>query len=516
MVLIRSITFFQTALTRLGLGSTIASNSLFLMTAEILSRVINLALIVALFRYLQPEGAGLMRFAMSYGVVLALLTEFGLTRAAVLQLTRGSTDELPVILGRVAALRTILVGVFLLVTALSLFTPLGQPLDGLTKLLIWIWSCSLAAQAFRRNADVVFQGVQKMLPAALLILFNRLLAVIGITLAVVFDWGIVAVFLAYFTADLLESITSALVVRRRFARPHYRISPRAVFALFVAGLPFGLHLVASQIYYYVDTLMLKYLFPADLSAVKREIGYYSNAYQIVLTLLFIPITLCNTMFAPLAGAWHRGDIARLRSLFNYSVLLLLWGGGPLALAFFLFRQEFIVTLFGIEYGPAVPMLAAVIWTLPLLFLGAPVSNFLAATGRQGLVTAAAFASAGFNIILNLYLIPSYGGLGTSISTTATEAFSLVLLIIIALSYQRAVFDFRRVGLALAAQVAAITALILFDRTAPGLPSRIMVYLMYAAGCAGAIAHVVRQRRLYSVTEPAPEQQLPTSAPGEEK
>lgn len=494
MIALRYAIRFQNLLTRFGLGSTIARNSVFLMGAEVLSRVINLALNVVLYRYLQPEGAGVMRFAMSYGVLLALMTEFGLTRAAVLQVARGTGEELPAILGRVGALRAVLAGGFLAVTALSLFTPLGGPLDGQTKLLIWIWSCSLAAQSFRRNADVVFQGTQRMLPAALLMLFNRTLAVAGITAAVLFDWGIVAVFVAYFSADLIESLTAGRLIRHRFARPDYRVERRAVLALFLAGIPFGLHLVASQIYYYVDTVMLKYLFPADPAAVKREIGYYSNAYQIVLTLMFIPITLCNTMFAPLARAFHEADAARLRSLFNYSLLLLLLGGGPLALAFYLVRSEFITTLFGAEYGPAVPMLAAVIWTLPLLFLSAPVSNFLAATGRQTLVTGAAFASAAFNVAANWILIPRLGGLGSAIATSVTEAFSLVVLLGFALRYHQGVFDVRRLAPAVALQAGAMAALVIFDRAEPSMSARIGAYLIYASGCAAGLGLVVRNRR----------------------
>lgn len=486
-------------LQRVGLGSTIARNSVFLLAGEAVARVVNLVISIALFRYLQPAGMGDFNFIVKYGVLFGVIAEFGLTRAAVLEVARlraggmTETEALSATLGRTALLRAITGGVCLLLVGVSLLIPPGWTLTPETKGLILLWTCSLIFQAFRRNAEIAFQASQKLHFHALFIVGARLLAAAAVTVAILTGRGLVSVVVAYVIADFLDALLSNLFAARKVARPRMPADVRSLLPLALVGVPFALQLFANQVYYYIDTPMLKYLFPGTEERVSREIGYYACAYQVVLTLTFVPISLVNAIFPAVSNAWHAGDRDRVRSLTSYSLKLLLLTGPALAVGFYLFRTEFITIVFRSRFLPAVPMLAVVVWTIPLAFANGAVGGLLAATGAQRVVAASAFANAFFNFGLNWLLIPTLGGLGTSITTTATEAFCLVTMLGAVFVARRGLMGGRALVPLVGFQTVALAGLIGGLGSGP-LAWRMAAYAVYAAICAAWLARTVQQRR----------------------
>jgi O-antigen/teichoic acid export membrane protein len=231
------------------------------------------------------------------------------------------------------------------------------------------------------------------------------------------------------------------------------------------------------------------------AAVDAEIGLYSRAYQVVLTLIFIPLSVCNAIFPSLAKAHSERDEQRSRSLFSYSYALLLLGGAPIATSFFLMRREFMGTIFGPAFLPGASMLAIVIWTLPLVFLTMPLSNVFAARDRQAYATFVSFATAVFNIGLNAFVIPRFGGKGAAFSTAASELFGLVLLLFLMLRMYRDLFSFRMLLPILLFQVVAITSGLAFGHLS------FSVRILFAAGyCAVAAAYAAFLFRRRQKTE----------------
>ena len=77
---------------RLGFGSSIARNSVYMLAGESFARAISLLLTIFVTRHLGPERVGTMQLALKYAVLFGVFAEFGLTRAAVLIGTRGDDD----------------------------------------------------------------------------------------------------------------------------------------------------------------------------------------------------------------------------------------------------------------------------------------------------------------------------------------------------------------------------------------------------------------------------------------
>lgn len=478
-------------LKKFGLESPIALNSFWLLSAESLARIINLLLGIVLARYLKAEGTGLLTFAINYVVLFSIIGELGISRVAVREIAR-RPESAGLILGHVGILRMVMCAVMAVAIWGSLILPGGSGLHPQERLVIFIWTWSLIFQMFRRNAETAFQALGRQKYQALFLLLNRLVAAVGILAVIVCKGGIAAVAVTYVAADCLDAISAAWFVRFRLQRPVYSLAIRPISAMVIAGFPFALQLFAGTVYYYIDTVLLKYLFRADYHSVLREMGWYGKAYTPVLTLLFIPISVCATLYPPLSRAWAEKDLDRIKSLFRYSYNLLLLAGTPLAVIFFMFRSEFILVIFGEDFRSAIPMLAVIIWTLPFIFLTGPLTNLLAAADRQMLATLVAFANVAFNIVLNWYLIPMHGGKGAAFSTAATEAFCLLSLFIAGLYVVPGLIGFGRPVAIVCFHVTAILLALWFDGS--GVLNRFLFCAAYLAIAGGVARWLTADRR----------------------
>lgn len=474
-------------LERFGVKSNIARNSVYLLAAEMLARVINLSVIVVLARQLGPERVGVIKLVTSYGILFAVYTDLGLSRIAVREIVRAGGGEVNRMIGHLTIIR---VGLCFLAMGLmwgSLLTRFGADIQGPVRFYLLLWSVSIIAQSFRRNAETVFLATEKMQYQAALLVANRLMSATFICLSIAFGWGIAGVFTAYLTADVIDALASALFVRTRLYKPTYSANLKPMLALLWVGLPFSLQMLAGQVYYYIDTVMLNslYISPGAVgkmaieSAVRKEIGYYSSAYQLVLTLIFIPLSISNSVFPALSKGYTDGDIPRMRSLFGYSYNLCMLLGFPIAALFFTFRAELLPLIYGTAYVPSIPMLAIVVWTLPFICLTMPIGGLLAATDRQMLVTISAFLNVIFNVSLNWKIIPTMGGRGASWATLLTEAFCLATLLLFSLKAFRTLFDFRTLGKLLLFHALAIALLVYVTNIGGSLYARLPLMAAYA-------------------------------------
>jgi O-antigen/teichoic acid export membrane protein len=478
-------------LSRVGLGSTIARNSVFLLAGEGIARALNLVIAVLLYRHLGPEGSGTLRLVVGYGVLLGAVSEFGLSRATSIDLVRSPRERFGIVMGRLHTLRALQAAVFLALAWGSLLLPSGREIEPFTRLLILVWSVNIVLQGFRRDAEVAFQSVERMHFHAGFMLLNRSLTAVLMLGVILAGGGVGWVFAVYLVSDLVDAAASNWTVERRVARTEWAWEPAALRALFVASIPFGLQMVATQLNMYADSLLIYFLYSGARSEAQREIGWYQAAYQLVFALQFVPVALSNALFPQLTRSYVE-DRGRLHSLFGRSYGVFFLTGMPVGLFFFTFRREVTAALFGGAYGPTAGCLGVVIWSLPLLFLIWPLTTLLAASERQSSVTVVAFVQAGVNIGLNALLVPERGGMGAALAMTASQAVSLALLLAVAVGRHRPAFRARQLAPQVILHGAAAAALVLADG-APTL-ARAGVFAVYLAVCAVVGQWLISRKR----------------------
>jgi len=92
-----------------------------------------------------------------------------------------------------------------------------------------------------------------------------------------------------------------------------------------------------------------------------------------------------------------------------------------------FSRTFIGILYGPSYFAAAPILAVHIWAAVFVFLGVGQNSWTINEGLTKLALWRTIVGAGMNILLNLILIPRYGGLGAAYATVVSYAAAAVFM-----------------------------------------------------------------------------------------
>jgi O-antigen/teichoic acid export membrane protein len=158
----------------------------------------------------------------------------------------------------------------------------------------------------------------------------------------------------------------------------------------------------------------------------KELGLYSVAVAWAEALWFLPTTLSAVQRPDLVRAAKR-EAARLSTLiFRAATLLTLFSAG----AMLLLAPFLCVTIFGAEFrGSIIDLRVLVLGTLGVVALKL-LGNALTAQSRPVLASSAIGTGFAATIVLDVILIPPYGGLGAAVaSTLAYTAGGLAIAII---------------------------------------------------------------------------------------
>lgn len=416
---------------------------------EIVGKVGTLVLIVGAARMLGAADFGTYSFALSLGLVLAVVTSWGFDITVVREGSRVRA-ALPHLLGEVLAARVAMTVV--LWGAVSLL-----PVSGWVTSVI-VLSCLLdtLTDAFRSAAAVL--GVQRW--AALAVAGQRLATAAAGMLAMWLGRGLTGLALA----TLLGSLAALGFLSWRIAR--FGVRPTLAGAS-LAGLRklhadswgAGVHSALSMALFRVDQLIL------GLLAGQVAVGFYAAGYRLLETVLFVTWATAQAVFPVIASAPDEASLRRgfSRSLAVVGAVLL-----PYAVVLTMRGPELLGLLYGPSYEAGGAAVVRLLGPAPLVFAASFLLAYVLMAARPTpLVALASLTALIFNVVLNLTLIPVWGAAGAAFATTAAYLAETVVLVVMvrALVSPRGWLPGLRRGLAPAACGAVVLALVL----AAGLP-----------------------------------------------
>ena len=173
--------------------------------------------------------------------------------------------------------------------------------------------------------------------------------------------------------------------------------------------------LAVTIYMKIDQIMLGEMIGS------QSVGLYSSATRISEVWYFIPIAISSSVAPAIYAAKNEGNeslyyrrIRQLLSLVSFISIVV-------ALPMSFLSGNIITMLFGNEYAKAGPILAVHIWAGFFVFTGVGSSPWFIAEHLTHVRMLITIMGAFSNVLLNLYLIPLYGGLGAAIATIISQA-----------------------------------------------------------------------------------------------
>lgn len=226
--------------------------------------------------------------------------------------------------------------------------------------------------------------------------------------------GLTGVMIAYCAMYLvLYLLILPLCVRRAFpwlARQRFRLHRNTIVTMLRYGLPVMLTSVAAIILTYTDTILLTAL--SDL----EQVGLYQAALPTANIMLFLVTAITTVLLPIIAELWnkHRTGLiaASLKEMYVYAIVCII----PPVVAAIIYPDIILNILFGGAYTSGANILRLLSIAVLFLTLNAVNSAVLSGITRPQDNTKAILIGAACNFLLNIALIPRYGGAGAATST----------------------------------------------------------------------------------------------------
>ncbi|MCZ4242958.1 flippase [Pedobacter punctiformis] len=415
-------------------------NTGWLMFGKMLSLIVGL--IVA--RYLGPSSFGDLNFGLAIVTILAAVGALGLDTFIIREIIQepAKRDE---ILGTslwlriitYASLIPIAVGIYWVSHQLS-ESP-GKPLTLMVGLL--------ALAYFFKSFNVIDAYFQSQVQSKYVVHIQNICLIISAVLKItVVSLGLPLIYivLTFVFDGLILALGLILVYQKRgFNIFKWTYNKARAKSLLKQSSPLILSAVMVSIYMKIDVIMLK-------SVGSKAVGIYSAAANLSEAWYFIPVAIVTSVFPALVNA-RKTDydryIKRLGNLYDLLTFICL----PVAIIISFTANLIIHILYSNRYEGAGAMLSIHIWSGIFVFLGSASSQYLIAEGYTKISFYRTAAGAIVNILLNLWLIPKYAGIGASIATLVACFVSTFYLLLIPKTRQQGIMMLKSLFLVTAFQ-----------------------------------------------------------------
>lgn len=389
-----------------GLGSRALRNTVLVLAAKVVARLIALVAVLATLNQLGAPRYGTFVTLVNYTAIVSVGLDLGFN---VLYVREGARhrDEIQRYLRNVMSFRLLMAVVSLLILAVALsIAHLADLLAPAFALMVLTSYATLL-----RNT---LYAVQRLGYEAAAVILESLV-LLALVVAGVMTHSGVTYFVWAYAAQYAFSCVYFIVVlaAKRIAVIGWRFEPQLLRSWFWQGLPFALTFVLTIMYFKIDQPLVYAL------RSHQEAGWYAAAYKPFEALLFIPMTLLSVAF-PVLSVYHRErrhDLLDAVSRFFKALLLIGW---PMTVGIFVIAHPLTRLLFSAEFAQSEPALRILALALAIGFVNNAFIGALSASDRQSSFTWAAGWSLIANVALNLALIPPLGYLGASWATVATE------------------------------------------------------------------------------------------------
>jgi len=392
------------------------ANTGWLYFGRVFQMAIALFVSVWVARYLGPDKYGLLNYAQSFVGLFIGVSTLGLDSIVIRELNKDETkrDEL---LGTAFILK--IVGAFITILALSIAMFFIQS-DFYTNLLIFIVASSVIFQSLN-VIDFYFQSKV----ASKYVVFSNIISltitsVIKVVLILVHAPLIYFVIVVALDSVILSAGFIYFYKKHDLKFSSWEFNRSLSLSLLKDSWPLMLSYMSYLLYVRIDQVMIKNMLD------NKSVGLYSAAFRIYEIAIFLPVVLSQSIYPLMINNfinnrtkfyWIYTRITSLLTLISYVIVI----------GFFILSTFIVNVLYGEEYRLAAPLLPYLALGLIPMFNAGLRSNFMTITNNQKIILYTSMFSAVLNIVLNFFLIPHLGIVGSVYATVITQIVSLVLL-----------------------------------------------------------------------------------------
>ena len=367
---------------------------------------INLFIVGWIARYLGKAQYGLFNYAMSLTILVSAIASLGTNNIIIREIVN-HPEKKHQILGSAFIMRQI--GGFLVVVVSMIVVMLINRDDSLTQLLVFIASLTYMVSSF----DVIDLYFQSQLKSKYAVIANNsvfiLLSGVRVTL-ILMKAPLVAFAIAATAEVFMAQIAMAIM---------YHMTGESIFKwkwnfglareLFRDSWPLLLSTISAYLYLRIGQVMLGKMVSYS------EVGIYSAAVKISEVWYFVPAMVSITIYPKLIELKKINEELFNRRLMEFFSIMTLISYGAMIPTFF-FNRLIIEIIFGPQYVAAGTILSIHIWAGLFFSMGLARSCWCNIENYTRGTFYSTLAGAILNVLLNIPLIPLYGGMGAAAAT----------------------------------------------------------------------------------------------------
>lgn len=388
---------------------SIARNSLFLLSGQIINLVLGLFYFAYMAGYLGAKNLGILNTALSLTLLIGLLGDLGLSSLMIREISRNRSVA-PKYAGNILLVKILLAMITFGTTAIVV-NVLGYSEQTIN--VIYVITFYTIATNFTQVFNSIFQAFERFEFQSFGVILNSILMTVGIIFSVQLKLDLIYFAFVYFIVNAIILVYSFIICLRKLTFLDLKIDWIFLKQTVSESIPFWLNSVFVMIYFKIDMVML------SIMSGDAAVGWYSASYRLIDTLSIVPVVFMSAMY-PVFSKFYLSSRDSLEFAFKKSFKFLAILAIPIGIGTTMLAERIILLLFGTQYLPSVAALQILIWASVLSFINYPPSTYLTSTNKQTTLMIFTFIGAILNIILNFIMIPQFGYNGAAVATVSTE------------------------------------------------------------------------------------------------
>lgn len=399
------------------LKTRVVSNTFWLLSANLLTKIIAFGYNIFLARSFGPANYGLFVFGLTLFGLVSSIADFGIARFLTRDLSKNS--------GKAAELtsKTFSLSLFIssIISVLLILTLIVFDRNAARVIVGSVMIATVFPNTLSQIITATFTALEKMRYVAFgLIFLNLSVTALGVIALLVFNLNVAGVAVGFLISHFLFLVLFYVFLIREKIKLVFIFNSRVWIRILQSSIPYGLLTIFGLVYFRIDSVLLTYLRGTT------ETGFYGASYRFLDAVQFIPIAVSTALF-PTFVRLHENSILDLKKIYFKSVALLSILGLIVASFLFLLAPVIINLVYGAGYQPSIIALEILSFAIFFQFIHIPGAHLLFATEKfLKPVIYLSILAVGFNIAANLIFIPSYGFVAAAAITVLSEILSFLI------------------------------------------------------------------------------------------
>ena len=401
-----------------GAGVRAARNSVYLMGAQLASRLLGMIISIWLAHYLGDTVFGRYVFIITIVGFARIASNFGMDQVLIRAVAK-DRERSNIYLGSGLISRF---GIFILgfIPLLIFIALIDKPPD--LEMGMVIGYLAVVFISMNQTFDNVFNGFERFGFPAAMQLAAKIVQIGLIVAAIQLNLGLLWIVSTLVISELVRALFLWTASLKNWGVPHVTVD--MIRRLTFQSVPFVGITILSMIQSRSDVIILG-LFSED-----EVVGWYGAAINLMFAFLIISSSASNALFPVFSRLSGSDKKEKMISVYHKSVKLLLILGLPVALSITMLSGRIISLLYPETFKPAALVLAITIWAIPVIFVNSTIIRIINAFHREKKLFMIVLICAVTGVIVNIILIPPFAEIGAAITNLFIASLSTVLCVIV--------------------------------------------------------------------------------------